>query len=252
MKKVSYKTLGNRGKKIIMLPGWGFTSDIWMNLANNLAKEHTVFLVDLPGMGVNKNIICDSIDEFLEILDNSFSDNYVILGWSLGGMLGLLFAGKYKNKVSAIIMINATLKWVATNVWPGMPPNQWQAITESFTNTPFKFLNWFARNQLADKDIEIEKNIKEHLYNNFTLDNGVQMQHYLGLLGTLDLRSIQCDSKLTCIYARKDKIIPCFAEQEDINKIAKHNNTIIFEHEGHAPFLTNNNLLTDTVLRTII
>jgi pimeloyl-[acyl-carrier protein] methyl ester esterase len=47
-----YKVLG-KGEPIVMIHGWAMSSEIWIDLANKIAKTQQVFLIDLPGMGTN-------------------------------------------------------------------------------------------------------------------------------------------------------------------------------------------------------
>lgn len=251
MKKLHYRKIGSKGKNILMLPGWGFTSDVWLDLAISLSKKHTIFLVDLPGMGVNKNIKCDSMNELLKMLNSSFPDNYAVLGWSLGGMLGLLFASEYNNKVSAIIMINATLKWIATNTRPGMPPYQWSKLKDSYRQEPYKFLSWFASNQLFQKNIKLTKKIKEHIIDNYNYDNGIKMQHYLDILGDIDLYDKKCTAQLTYIYSQNDKIVPQFANKSDLDSIAKDNKIFFLENSGHAAFLTHQEVIIKKIFEAL-
>jgi len=250
MKKLKYKMLGNTGKKVIMIPGWGFTHEIWLELAQSISKYHTVLLCDLPGMGMNKNIGCDNINELLEIFQNSFPSNCSWLGWSFGGMLGLLFADKYKNNVDSIIMINTTLKWVATNTWPGMLPIHWHNFKHLYSTQPYKCLSWFARQQNPSEKREHIENIKTHLYASHDA-NGEILSSYLNMVGDIDLREVKCKLKITCIYGRVDKILPSLIDQKSLDKISKNNKVIILNDAGHAPFLSHQDTICSIVQRAI-
>jgi hypothetical protein len=47
-----YVRVGGTGPAVVLLHGFGFTGDMWAPLAIVLAKDHTVIVPDLRGMGV--------------------------------------------------------------------------------------------------------------------------------------------------------------------------------------------------------
>ena len=46
-----YVRVGGKGPAVVLLHGFGFTGDMWAPLAIVLAKDHTVIVPDLRGMG---------------------------------------------------------------------------------------------------------------------------------------------------------------------------------------------------------
>src|SRR5882762_6044613 len=48
-----YVRVGGKGPAVVLLHGFGFTGDMWAPLAIVLAKEHTVIVPDLRGMGMS-------------------------------------------------------------------------------------------------------------------------------------------------------------------------------------------------------
>ena len=45
--------VGGKGPAVVLLHGFGFTGDMWAPLAIVLAKDHTVIVPDLRGMGMS-------------------------------------------------------------------------------------------------------------------------------------------------------------------------------------------------------
>jgi pimeloyl-ACP methyl ester carboxylesterase len=45
--------VGGKGPAVVMLHGFGDTGDMWAPLASALAKDHTVVVPDLRGMGLS-------------------------------------------------------------------------------------------------------------------------------------------------------------------------------------------------------
>src|ERR1700730_16953662 len=50
-----YVRLGGKGPAILLLHGFGDTGDMWVPLAEILAKDHTVIVPDLRGMGLSSH-----------------------------------------------------------------------------------------------------------------------------------------------------------------------------------------------------
>src|SRR5215813_10208178 len=48
-----YVRVGGRGPAVVLLHGYGETGDMWVPLAEDLARDHTVVVPDLRGMGLS-------------------------------------------------------------------------------------------------------------------------------------------------------------------------------------------------------
>jgi len=48
-----YVRVGGGGPAVVLLHGYGETGDMWVPLANDLARDHTVVIPDLRGMGLS-------------------------------------------------------------------------------------------------------------------------------------------------------------------------------------------------------
>src|SRR3984957_6943855 len=48
-----YTRVGGRGPAVILIHGFGDTGDMWVKLAAELARDHTVVVPDLRGMGLS-------------------------------------------------------------------------------------------------------------------------------------------------------------------------------------------------------
>jgi Alpha/beta hydrolase family len=54
-----YVRVGGKGLAVVLLHGFGFTGDMWVPLAIVLARDHTVIVPDLRGMGMS-----DAFEQF--------------------------------------------------------------------------------------------------------------------------------------------------------------------------------------------
>jgi pimeloyl-ACP methyl ester carboxylesterase len=48
-----YVRVGGSGPAVVLLHGYGETGDMWVPLANDLARDHVVVVPDLRGMGLS-------------------------------------------------------------------------------------------------------------------------------------------------------------------------------------------------------
>ncbi|MEX0929920.1 MAG: alpha/beta hydrolase [Balneolales bacterium] len=97
---VHYKRTGT-GKPLLVLHGWGSSSDVMMPLARQLAPTHTCYLPDLPGFGATPppdspwriDDYADLIHDFIRDLELKEPD---ILAHSFGGRIILKLSARDK------------------------------------------------------------------------------------------------------------------------------------------------------------
>ena len=106
--------IGGQGPAVVMLHGFGDTGDMWAPLAAVLAKDHTVIVPDLRGMGLSahpdsgytkKNQGVD-IAGVLDHLDIEKAD---LVTHDIGNMVGYAFAAQYPDRVTRWVVMDAPL-----------------------------------------------------------------------------------------------------------------------------------------------
>ncbi|MGO4777871.1 alpha/beta fold hydrolase, partial [Lysobacter sp. 2RAB21] len=89
--------IGGQGPAVVLLHGMGDTGDMWAPLAGVLARDHTVVIPDLRGMGLSshpeggydkKNQAAD-VRQVLEMLG---IDHAVVVGHDIGIMVAFAYA----------------------------------------------------------------------------------------------------------------------------------------------------------------
>ncbi len=109
--RTRYWHLGNDGPAVILLHGLGASAEIWMHNIAALAKDHTVFVPDLPGFGRSEqppSSFCpfdyaSFIDNFMEALNIQKAS---LIGQSLGGGIALQCALQFPQKVEKLILVD--------------------------------------------------------------------------------------------------------------------------------------------------
>jgi pimeloyl-ACP methyl ester carboxylesterase len=104
-----YVRSGGAGPAVVLLHGFGDTGDMWAPLAARLAKDHTVIVTDLRGMGLSSHP--DSgYDKKTQgrdvaaVLDQLHVARAALVTHDIGNMVGYAFAAQYPARV---------LRWVA-------------------------------------------------------------------------------------------------------------------------------------------
>src|SRR5271170_1127986 len=109
-----YVRVGGHGPAVVLLHGFGDTGDMWAPLAIVLAKDHTVIVPDLRGMGLSahpdtgytkKNQAVD-IAGVMDALDVQKTD---LVTHDIGNMVGYALAAQYPARVVRWVAIDAPL-----------------------------------------------------------------------------------------------------------------------------------------------
>ena len=116
--------VGGQGPAIVLLHGYGETGDMWAPLAAELARDHTVVVPDLRGMGLSsrpesgydKKTQAQDIAGVLDALGIEQAD---LVTHDIGNMVGYAFAAQYPARVTRFVIMDAPL--------PGIGP--WDEIT---------------------------------------------------------------------------------------------------------------------------
>ena len=118
--------IGGKGPAIVLLHGFGDTGDMWAPLAADLARDHTVVVPDLRGMGLSsipesgydKKTQAADIRAVLAALGIEHS---VVIGHDIGTMVAYAYAARYPQFTDRLVVMDAPV--------PGIPP--WSDIVRS-------------------------------------------------------------------------------------------------------------------------
>jgi pimeloyl-ACP methyl ester carboxylesterase len=118
-----YVRVGGSGPAVVLIHGFGDTGDMWAPLAAALAKDHTVVVPDLRGMGLSshpeggydKRTQAADIRAVLTKLNIDRSD---VVGHDIGTMVAYAYAARYPDKTERLVVMDAPV--------PGVPP--WEQI----------------------------------------------------------------------------------------------------------------------------
>lgn len=109
-----YVRVGGTGPAVVLLHGFGDSGDMWAPLANVLAKDHSVIVPDLRGMGLSehpdtgytkKNQAVDIVG----IMDSLKVPTADLVTHDIGNMVGYALAVQYPARVTRWVAIDAPL-----------------------------------------------------------------------------------------------------------------------------------------------
>ena len=107
---IYYEKKGNKGKKVILLHGWGQNTSMMDFIAEHLKKHFIVYNIDFPGFGEsdlpNEAWGVNEYSEFLKaFIDKKKIENPILIGHSFGCRVALEYA--YKYDVNKMILTGA-------------------------------------------------------------------------------------------------------------------------------------------------
>jgi len=112
-----YVRVAGHGPAVVLLHGFGDTGDMWAPLAVVLAKDHTVVVPDLRGMGLSshppdgydKKTEAEDIDQ---VLDQLKVGKFDLVTHDLGNMVGYALAVMQRQRVTRWVVMDAPLPGV--------------------------------------------------------------------------------------------------------------------------------------------
>jgi pimeloyl-ACP methyl ester carboxylesterase len=125
---------GGSGPAVVLLHGYGETGDMWTPLAADLARDHTVIVPDLRGLGLSskpaggfdKRTQAEDVDGVMTALGVRQAD---VVAHDIGNMVAFQFAARHPERVRRLVLIDAPV--------PGVGP--WEEILKNPLLWHFRF-----------------------------------------------------------------------------------------------------------------
>jgi pimeloyl-ACP methyl ester carboxylesterase len=125
---------GGQGPAVVLLHGYGETGDMWAPLAADLARDHTVIVPDLRGLGLSskpaggfdKKTQAGDVNGVLDALGVQQAD---VVAHDIGNMVAFQFAAQHPERVRRLVLIDAPV--------PGVGP--WEEILKNPLLWHFRF-----------------------------------------------------------------------------------------------------------------
>ncbi|WIO74746.1 malonyl-ACP O-methyltransferase BioC [Porticoccaceae bacterium LTM1] len=219
---------------LVILHGWGAASDIMLPLAERLANDRPVWLVDLPGFGGSEQWPEFSLDGLLEQLSEQLPSSCVLMGWSLGGMIATAFVARYSGRVSKLITLASNAQFVADRDWrSAMPAKTFSRFCQFFAESPGACLKQFIG--LEAQGDQAQRELMKQLRPFVAVESNCNWNEGLELLGTLDNRSALQSLAIPGLhlFGGGDALVPALAG-EAIADLNPGQTVVVIPERGHA------------------
>lgn len=247
--QVRFQSIGS-GKNLILVHGWGVNSAIWEPVIEQLSQSYCVHLVDLPGFGDSPEISHYSLDSIANTILKKLPENAIWCGWSLGGLIATYIAHQFPKRVSKLIQVCASMKFVEEGDWLGVKEDVFDTFKLGIAKNPAKTLNRFLSiqamgSETVKRDITT---IKTLLVDRPTPHTSALIAG-LDLLNTVDLRKEFSQLTMPCLslFGAYDSLVPVM-NNGNVAELYKPNQQVIFNRSSHAPFISELDLFISVVI----
>jgi pimeloyl-[acyl-carrier protein] methyl ester esterase len=249
------------GEPLLLIHGWGMHGGVWDDVAQKMAADFRVLIVDLPGYGYSKNVgwveRSDThhnpddgyryappilLDALVDELSSCFSEPLNVCGWSLGGQIALRWAMREPEKVCRIILVASTPCFSEREDWSfGMEKTVLEKFADELEHNHAATLRRFLTLQLrgSDNERELLAILRERLFSRGEPDMRA-LRAGLNILRDVDLRGeLHSVAQPTLVIAgERDKLTPPEASRylEENIPLA---HLVELKGAAHAPFLSH-------------
>lgn len=259
------------GQPLLLIHGWGMHGGMWGDVANSLAQDFRVLVVDLPGHGYSKAEKGEEgrgkgsplpqageelgerapfsllpypfpLDSIVDELTAQFDEPLSVCGWSLGGQIALRWAARHPRQVSRLVMVASTPCFARRPGWDcAMAPETLEqfaaALQQDHAATLRRFLALQVRG--SENERELLARLRGALFSRGEPDM-VALQSGLEILRDSDQRAAlpEIEQPVLVIAGERDTLTPPQASRYSAEHLPDARLEII-EGAAHAPFLSH-------------
>jgi pimeloyl-[acyl-carrier protein] methyl ester esterase len=158
---ISYRQAG-KGPTLVVLHGWAMSSAVFSEALQALSDEFCVLAPDLPGHGESSpakdyglDALAADLSAWMEGLQLA---EVCLLGWSLGGQVTLRLASLAKQRISRLLLVATTPRFVADQDWPnGLAEGQVRIMARGLQRRFAKTLDDFFAQQFGEQELNAER-----------------------------------------------------------------------------------------------
>lgn len=229
-------------RPIVLLHGWGMNAAAWSGVADSLARDRSVHILELPGHGERCYAGEQSLAVWAEACLKDAPERADWIGWSLGGQVALQAALLAPERIGRLVLTASAPRFVQGDGWPHAMPvgtlGQFaEALGNDYQGTIQRFLALQVRG--SEQSREVLRLLKEELAARppacpEALEVGLRLLRETDLSGQLD--SIQ--SPLTFLFGERDALVP-IGVADDLAVLAPRVHIERIAGAAHAPFLSH-------------
>lgn len=230
------------GEDIVLLHGWGMTHRIWDEVARALAQNFCVHSMDLPGYGTSHAVSPYTLPALTQSLLAEFPFPVHVIGWSLGGLLGMAAALAEPDRIKSLTLVAASPCFMQRKDWQSATsPAHLQQFANNLVIDYAHLIQRFLALQVMGSHVPAKSlhALRENLLAGGVPGSGILLQG-LNILRDSDLRAeianISCPVLLQ--YGAKDMMTP-LAAGEWLHAHLANARLVVHQQAAHIPFLSH-------------
>ncbi|QKJ67049.1 pimeloyl-ACP methyl ester esterase BioH [Deefgea piscis] len=231
-----------QGPDVVLLHGWAMNSTVWNSIADALAQDYCVHLVDLPGHGASPAEGTLSLPAMVAAVDAAFPWPVQVIGWSLGGAVAAAWAISQPQKVKSLSLIASSPCFMQQADWASAMPATVLAqfaeqLQQDWQGTLKRFISLQAMGDASARAVtkELLADLFKHGEPSLTA-----LSEGLAILRDTDLRAqiSQIDCPVLLQYGDRDTLTPVAVAHWLASQFS---DVTLKIHPGaaHAPFLSH-------------
>jgi pimeloyl-[acyl-carrier protein] methyl ester esterase len=236
-----YVETQGQGEDIVLIHGWGIHGAVWNRVAEQLAESYCVHIVDLPGCGASEMLTPYTLASLAEAMDDAFPLPVHVLGWSLGGAVGLAWALAQPEKLRSLTLCASSPCFMQRDDWPhATPPETLSTFASSLADDYAATLEMFLGLQvMGSRDGRVVLRALQASLAARPAPTRESLMVGLDILQETDLRpevgNIACPLLLQ--YGERDRMTPPQVGEW----LAANTQGALVMHAGagHAPFISH-------------
>jgi malonyl-CoA O-methyltransferase len=243
---------GDARPELVLLHGWGSDSRIWQKVVPQLSQHYRVYLLDLPGVGVNvahnywrdEALLLHSLAEVMPAKAH-------LAGWSLGGNLAMAYGARYPRRVLSLSLVATNLSFVTRAGWPcAMPQHLFDSFYRQAQLDPDTALRRFQQLQVKGdpQRRDLARQLRVMTAQDFIYD-ATALVDALAWLQARDQRQLlrQLALEPGFILGECDQLVPCAFARQAVGLAS----VIVMPATGHVPMLSHPLQLSQLLLRPL-
>lgn len=238
------------GPDLALIHGWAMHGGVWRGVADELARDFRLHVVDLPGHGRSAPLAGATLESVAAAVAEVLPSRAAVCGWSLGAQVAMRIALDHSARVSRLILVSGTPRFVREGDWPfgvgrEVLEDFGQDLEMNYEGTLKRFLALQARG--SDRARELIQVLRAGLFERGR--PGLEaLKAGLRILLATDLRNdvLRIAQPTLLIHGERDLLTPPAAGRW-LSENLGDAQIALLTHCAHAPFLSDPGTFTESV-----
>ncbi len=239
---------------VVFVHGWAMNSAVWQPCLQRLPDWVNPQCIDLPGYGASIDARAGTLDEYVDHVARRIRRPAAVVGWSLGGLVALRLAHTRPEKVSNLIQVASSPKFVQADDWPtAIEREVFEQFAASLEKDTVKTIRRFLALQVRGTDTSMATAR--------TLQQAIEAQGLpalealfagLKILSDSDLRlsASRLSSPVTWVLGARDMLVP-IALADALRLLVPGADIRVLPGAGHAPFISDPDAFVAELLQAV-